>query len=364
MAEEPNRPSSERDNLSHLLVEGLETPWYKTLVQSVRDLVNPPQLPPLVVTSKPVAVKDLEVKGLVSFYQNVKDAIFPPKLPPLEVTSKPIPVKDIWGLYGRQKKSFLMSAGFQSMVVALLFAIGATKQGRQMVKKSVSVFLPLDMDAPQNTAPPKKNPLQGGGGGGDRSPLPASFGKLPKAALKQFTPPVAVYNNMNPKLMMEPSIIAPPDVQLPQVNAANYGDPLSKFMTPSNGTGSGGGIGSGKGGGVGSGSGGGWGPGEGGGFGGGVFKVGGGVSAPTLLQKVEPEYSEEARKAKYQGTVILYIEVDPTGKATNVRVQRSLGLGLDEKAVEAVKKWRFSPGKKDGKAVTVAATIEVNFRLL
>ena len=79
---------------------------------------------------------------------------------------------------------------------------------------------------------------------------------------------------------------------------------------------------------------------------------------------MEPEYSEEARKAKYQGTVLLYVEVDPSGKATNMRVLRSLGLGLDEKAMEAVKKWKFKPGYKDGKPVTVAATIEVNFRLL
>jgi TonB family protein len=106
------------------------------------------------------------------------------------------------------------------------------------------------------------------------------------------------------------------------------------------------------------------GPGEGGGFGGGVFRVGGGVTAPTLLAKVEPEYSEEARKAKHAGTVVLYIEVTVDGKADNIRVQHSLGLGLDEKAIEAVKKWRFSPGKKDGKPVRVAATIEVNFRLL
>jgi TonB family protein len=187
---------------------------------------------------------------------------------------------------------------------------------------------------------------------------------LPKIAPRQFTPPTAVYNNMDPKLMMEPSIVAPPDLKLPQVSAANYGDPLSKYMTPSNGSGSGGGIGSGQGGGVGGGIGVGYGPGEGGGFGGGVFRVGGGVTAPTLLQKVEPEYSEAARKAKYQGTVLLYVEVDPSGRAVNVRVQRSLGLGLDEKAIEAVKKWRFRPGTKDGKPVTVAATIEVNFRLL
>jgi TonB family protein len=78
---------------------------------------------------------------------------------------------------------------------------------------------------------------------------------------------------------------------------------------------------------------------------------------------VEPEYSEEARKAKYQGTVILYVEISPGGRAVNPRVVRSLGLGLDEKAIEAVRKWEFRPGYKDGKAVTVVATIEVNFRL-
>ena len=97
---------------------------------------------------------------------------------------------------------------------------------------------------------------------------------------------------------------------------------------------------------------------------GGVFRVGGGVTAPSLLFKVEPEYSEEARKAKYQGTVLLYVQVDPSGKAINMRVLHSLGLGLDEKAMEAVKKWKFKAGMKDGKAVTVEAQIEVNFRLL
>ena len=177
-------------------------------------------------------------------------------------------------------------------------------------------------------------------------------------------PSQAVIANANPRLTMEPSIIAPPDVVLPQVNMAQYGDPLARIGPPSNGPGSGGGIGSGKGGGVGSGSGAGYGPGEGGGVGGGVFRVGGGVTAPSLLYKVEPEYSEEARKAKYQGTVLLYVEVDPSGHATNIQVARSLGLGLDEKAIEAVKKWKFAPGKKDGRPVTVAATIEVNFRLL
>ena len=164
--------------------------------------------------------------------------------------------------------------------------------------------------------------MGGGGGGGDRSPLPASKGRLPKVAPRQFTPPMAVYNNPNPKLMMEPTIIAPPDVNLPNVNMARIGDPLGKFGPPSNGPGSGGGIGSGSGGGVGSGRGPGFGPGEGGGFGGGAYRIGGGVSAPSVVFKVEPEYSEEARKAKFQGTVLLSIVVDASGKPRDVRVVR------------------------------------------
>lgn len=97
---------------------------------------------------------------------------------------------------------------------------------------------------------------------------------------------------------------------------------------------------------------------------GGVYRVGGGVSAPSLLYKVEPEYSEEARAAKYQGTVVLYVEIGPDGYAHNPAVQQSLGLGLDQKALDAVNQWKFKPGMKDGAPVTVQASIEVNFRLL
>jgi periplasmic protein TonB len=326
---QPNNPFLNADvHLSRLLVTEVEEPWYRSFIRNIRETLNPP------------------------------------KLPPLEVTSKPVAVKDIWGLYGRQKKSFMMSTGFQVGVVALLFTVFSTKVVRDQVKQMTTLIMPVDVDPFIPKAAPKKQTMGGGGGGGDRSPLPASKGRLPKVSLRQFTPPMAVVNNPNPKLTMEPSIIAPPDINLPQVNMAQYGDPLAKIGPPSNGPGSGGGIGSGSGGGVGSGKGGGYGPGEGGGAGGGVFRVGGGVTAPALLYKVEPEYSEEARKAKYQGTVLLYIEVDPSGRATNIRVARSLGLGLDEKAIEAVRKWKFKPGYKDGRPVTVAATIEVNFRLL
>ncbi len=95
-----------------------------------------------------------------------------------------------------------------------------------------------------------------------------------------------------------------------------------------------------------------------------VFRVGGGVSAPRLVQKVEPQYTQEARAAKLAGTVLVYVEIGPDGLAHNARILKGIGLGLDEKAVEAISQWQFQPGTKDGQPVTVAATIEVNFRLL
>ncbi len=96
----------------------------------------------------------------------------------------------------------------------------------------------------------------------------------------------------------------------------------------------------------------------------GAVRVGGGVSVPSLQRKTEPEYSEDARKSKYQGNVLINLEVDPAGIATNLRISRMLGLGLDRKAMEAVKQWQFKPGMRDGKPIKVMATIEVNFRLL
>jgi TonB family protein len=111
------------------------------------------------------------------------------------------------------------------------------------------------------------------------------------------------------------------------------------------------------------GSGPGYGEGRGGGTGGGVFRVGGGVLAPKLVYDPEPEYSEEARKAKYQGTCVLSVIVGPDGLAHEIKVTNTLGLGLDEKAIEAVRKWRFEPAMKDGKPVNVLISVQVNFRL-
>ena len=300
----------------------------------------------------------------VTIFHDIKEYFFPPQLPPLEVTSKPVPVKDIWGFSGGKGKH----AGLSSMLIhggllGLALLVGTNPTVQQVVKDQVTLIAP-DIDPYRPTAKPKAQQMGGGGGGGDRSPVPASKGKLPKIAPKQFVPPTAVIRNQDPKLVMEPTIIAQPDAPLPQLNAAVLGDPLGKIGPPSNGTGSGAGIGSGKGGGVGSGTGGGFGPGSGGGVGGGAYRIGGGVSAPSLIYKVEPEYSEEARKAKFQGAVLLSVVVDEKGNPRDIKVIRPLGLGLDEKAIEAVQKWRFRPGILQNKAVPVQAMIEVNFRLL
>src|ERR1017187_324162 len=309
------------DHLSRLLPENLEPPWF------------------------------------VGIWNSVKDMIHPEKLPPLEITSKPIPVKDIWGLYPTDGKSIAYSVALQSAVVALLFTVSLNKTVQQKVKDTVLLFSPV-----LEPLKPQKQTSQGGGGGGNRSPIPEAKGRLPKISNKQFVPPTEGVLNEHPRLTMEPTIIAPLDV--PNNNMPNIGNPLAALGPPSNGMGSGGGIGSGSGGGIGSGSGAGFGPGSGGGFGGGVFKVGGGVSQPAVIYKVDPEYSEEARKAKYSGTVLLQLVVDVDGKAKNIKVMKGVGLGLDEKAVEAVQKWKFTPGKKNGAPVPVYATVEVNFRLL
>jgi periplasmic protein TonB len=306
---------------------------------------------------------DLEEPWYKSFGRSIGELIHPKKLPPLEVTSKPVPVEELWGFYGgHERTAGLMSVLIHGGVVGLLLLIGMNQHVQKLVKDQITLIAP-DLSPYQPKNPPKKLAMGGGGGGGDKSPTPPSKGKLPRIAPKQFTPPSATPIE-HPKLPVEPTIIAQPDAQLPQVAMNQYGDPLAKIGMPSNGPGSGGGIGTGKNGGVGSGNGAGFGPGSGGGTGGGVFRIGGGVSRPELIYRVEPEYSDEARKAKFQGTVVLYVVVDSKGFARDIKVIRPLGLGLDQKAIEAVQKWKFKPGMKDGKPVNVEAQIEVNFRLL
>ena len=298
-----------------------------------------------------------------SLFRNIDDFFFPKKLPPLVLTSKPVPVRDIWGFYNYKGRGVAGSTVIHVLALALI--ITATYLGRKIVdvaKPKATVELIMPDDVPP--LPPSKTQSGGGGGGGDRDKLQASEGRLPKQSMQQFTPPMAVVRNPNPKLAMEPTIVVPPDIHLQQPNMPELGDPLSHLPSvASNGTGYGGGMGEGHGGGVGPGEGPGYGPGHGGGVGGGAFRVGGGVSAPKAIYAPDPEYSEEARKVKHMGTVVLWLVVGPDGKPRDIKVLRTLGLGLDEKAIEAVRNWRFEPAMKDNKPVAVQINVEVNFHL-
>jgi TonB family protein len=288
---------------------------------------------------------------VLSLIQSVKELINPPKLPPLEVTSKPVEVNDGRGLYsGNEWKAGLMSVGINLSILGLLIFIGTNKAVQEAIKEKVTLIAPV-LNTPK-PPPLKPKPQTAGGGGGGGEKIPESKGRLPKVAPKQFVPPT-VHTVDNPKLAVVPTIQGE---DLPNIDAPNFGNPLANVGAASNGTGIGRGIGPGKGNGVG--------PGEGGGFGGGVFKVGGGVTAPVALSKPEPEYSEEARKAKHQGEVRLQVIVDEKGMPQQITIRKSLGLGLDEKAIEAVQKWRFKPGMKDGKPVAVQVLIDVSFHLL
>jgi TonB family protein len=224
---------------------------------------------------------------------------------------------------------------------------------------------PLDISPYVAKLPAGNNKAGGGGGGGDRSTLPPTKGRAPKFAMTQFAAPTAVIKNPNPKLAMDPTLLGPPDLKVPNSPLSNMGDPLQSAVNLSNGTGGGGGIGSGEGGGIGSGTGAGLGPGEGGGTGGGVFRAGvNGVGLPTCFYMPNPPYSDEARKAKYSGVVLVEAVITVDGRVTNPRVIKSPGLGLDESTTNTMRTWRCKPVTgPNGKPVPVLVPFEVTFRL-
>lgn len=264
-----------------------------------------------------------------------------------------------YGTYPLRGVNFAMSLTLHAVAMVLVAVLGvlAFRAGpTEQAKVEHRVYYLSNYVPPAGTNEP-----HGGGSGGDRDKQNASHGALPKATDRQLTPPVVTIRNLDPKLPAEPTIIAP-NLRLPE--SKQLGDPLSVLMNPSNGPGVRGGIGNNTGGGVGNnGDGPGYGPGHGGYWGGEVHILGNGVSAPRVIYDPEPEYSPEARAAKYQGTVTLVAVIAPDGRPRGLRVQRSLGMGLDEKALEAVNTWRFDPARKDGQPVAVMIEIEVSFHL-
>jgi TonB family protein len=296
-------------------------------------------------------------------FDNVHDLFFPTKLPPLELTSTPIAVVDPMAVK-RSPVSFAISAGINiGIILICLFAF--RKQIVAVVTNKPLTNIDINISA-WKPKTPKPGNIGGGGGGGSHDIVEASKGKLPKIMPKPLMKP-QVQTVEQPKIPITPAIDVQTNIKLPDnPNLPNLGVLTShNNVVLSNGQGAHGGIGTGSGGGVGSGSGNGYGPGSGGNVGGGLRQVGNGVSEPKLVSYVEAEFSDEARRAKYEGTVVISLIVDAQGNPQNIRVARSLGMGLDEKAIEAVRQYKFKPAieAKSGKAVPVPISVQVNFRL-
>jgi periplasmic protein TonB len=252
--------------------------------------------------------------------------------------------------YRPRRESFVFSVAGQAVIIALLV-----------------YFTSCVIHYPPNAVPKvsdlEKLPLifsgHNGGGGGDFDPLPATRGNPPRASLDtQIVPPTVMQPTQMPKLAVEETVVIAPDIKYPK--GGQVGDPTSLLTSGlSNGPGGPGGIGKGCCDGIGDSIG----PHVGSGPPG-IYPPGrGGVSVPEVIYNPEPTFSEEARKSKTQGIVLLMIVVGKDGKPYDLRVRQSLGMGLDEKAIEAVNRWRFRPATFDGQPVATQIAVEVNFRL-
>ena len=266
---------------------------------------------------------------------------------------------------------FAVSTGLHALVAATILIIASLG-----LASASEPTLPIDDPDPIRLvflAIP--GPGGGGGGGGLRMRTPP-----PKAERKgpaKLSSPLPA-RELPPPMKPTPKPPEPPKPleakQLPPVMAPVVTKPaetrdvegvMAKVpeAPPSQGPGSGGSVGSGKGTGIGQGEGPGIGEGSGGGTGGGPYRPGSGVEPPRLLREVKADYSDEARRANIEGEVVLEIVVRRDGSVGDVKLLRGLRGGLNERAIEAVRQWRFSPGRMKGTPVDVAVEVGVEFRL-
>lgn len=317
------------------------------------------------LSSRPVPKGPINSRLVVNWGANfggfgyrIKEFFSPSKQPPMPPGIQPVKVKEIWSKDENFTWTQAISIGLHAAIIALLVVplLWHLERPADAKNKNVDVT-PLDISPYVSKLPAGAQKAGGGGGANDHTLTPVNKGKLPKFKWTQFTPPQIKIENQNPKLAMDPSLLGPPDLKVPSPNMSTFGDPLASALSDSLGHGNGTGIGSGTGGGLG--------PGEGGGTGGGAFRAGvNGVGVPVCLYCPIPQYSDEARKAKYQGTVVLQVTITTDGRAINISIVKGPGLGLEEKAIEAVKGWKFKPAVGPaGKPVATIVPIEVTFRL-
>ncbi len=340
----PNLRPADAPNLN----EETDGSMWTSLIANLRDAFSKNTEAPLDLQSKPVA-NDLIIKEegvFTSLWGSVRDVFFPVKLPPLVLESKPIAVVD------RMKtKQNPMATGSAIVIYGLIILLIGW-----LLHKKVQFSAPVkQMQVTELTVPPQAPAKAAamGGGGGQRGPTPVTKGTPPKFADMQIVPPKAPPLEP-PKIHIDPTIEVQKDVKMassiPQIGIAS-----SPLVGMSMGNGSGTGLGSGNGSGLG--------PGSGGNTGGGPRRIGGGVSAPILIYSVEPEFSEEARKAKVAGNVLVNLWVDTNGNPSHVHVIRGVGMGLDEKARDAVMQYKFKPAMENGHPVLVELNVEVNFQI-
>jgi TonB family protein len=253
------------------------------------------------------------------------------------------------GLYRARRETFVFSLLGQAAIVGLLvYFTSCVIRSTPEIARQIPKFseLPLIFSG------------QNGGGGGNHDRLPASQGNPPRASLDpQIVPPTVILPKEPLKLAVPETVMIAPNIPLPQGGV--MGDPLSHFALPSNGPGGPGGIGSGCCDGIGPSAG----PGVGSGPPG-IFPAGKrGVTVPQVIFNPEPSFSDEARKSKAQGIVLLLVVVGKDGHTYDIRVGQSLGMGLDERAIEAVNRWRFRPATLNGQPVATQIAVQVDFRL-
>jgi TonB family protein len=221
-------------------------------------------------------------------------------------------------------------------------------------------------------------PGPGGGGGGGGLLQKAPPPKAEREGHHAMTSPLPVREppkpieavSKPPEPKPEPlkaehlPIVVAPIIAVP-ADARSHSGILEQTTVDSDsrGSGSGGGVGKGTGTGIGEGDGTGVGPGSGGGTGGGVYRPGSGIEPPKLLQEVKPNYTEEARLKHLEGEVVLEIVVRRDGSVGDLRILRGLGGGLNDRALQAVRQWRFSPAKRLSSPVDVIVEVSVEFKL-
>ncbi len=310
----------------------------------------------------------LPVVDIRPWYRNlpaqIRALLAAPNSAPTTFTSRPVAVPEIWQDFPQNPFSWANSMLVHLLVLTMTllpFAINGVMHPVPIPKKIFNLT-PLVFTPPELHG--KADATHGGGGSGMRVPRPATRGALPPFSRVQIAPPLAVIPPVPRALSAPATLVGPPELKLPAMKLdMPWGDPYGIAGPASPGPGTGAVIGSGKGTGIGPGSGPGAGPGEYGGCCGGVLSVGGEVSEPVPIYSPEPAYSEDARKAKFQGTVLLLIVVDAQGNVRNVRVVKPLGMHLDEEAVKTVSTWKFKPGLRQGVPVPVQVEVEVSFRL-